>query len=243
MAEPVPIYPLSDYTLAQAAAQLGPDYAGLAPLGAGLLPPTMRLYEHQWNALEAVIAGKKDLVVTTGTGSGKTECFLLPLVASLARESLRWGHCGNAADRFRWRKDGERVSQWAHSSRPHAVRALVLYPLNALVEDQLRRLRMTLDCPEAHAWLDANRKGNRVLFGRYTGQTPVPGQPTTKVAARRLKKLLQQSDGAWRRVEMALQLPDADPDIRYHFARVDGGEMWSRWDMQETPPDIMITNY
>lgn len=243
MAEPVPIYPLSDYTLAQAAAQLGPDYAGLAPLGAGLLPPTMRLYEHQWNALEAVIAGKKDLVVTTGTGSGKTECFLLPLVASLARESLRWGHCGNAADRFRWRKDGERVSQWAHSSRPHAVRALVLYPLNALVEDQLRRLRMTLDCPEAHAWLDANRKGNRVLFGRYTGQTPVPGQPTTKVAARRLKKLLQQSDGAWRRVEMALQLPDADPDIRYHFARVDGGEMWSRWDMQETPPDILITNY
>ena len=51
----------------------------------------------------------------------------------------------------------------------------MLYPLNALVEDQLRRLRMTLDSPDAHAWLDAERKGNRVLFGRYTGQTPVPG--------------------------------------------------------------------
>src|SRR5208337_2146490 len=27
------------------------------------------------------------------------------------------------------------------------------------------------------------------------------------------------------------------------FPRVDGGEMWSRWDMQENPPDILITNY
>ena len=34
-----------------------------------------------------------------------------------------------------------------------------------------------------------------------------------------------------------------DQDIRYHFPNVDGGEMWSRWDMQDTPPDILITNY
>src|SRR5258708_7717275 len=38
-------------------------------------------------------------------------------------------------------------------------------------------------------------------------------------------------------------LINANPDIRYYFPNVDGGEMWSRWDMQETPPDILITNY
>lgn len=243
LAEPVPVYTQSDLTLAQAAARLGADYAGLAPLGAGLLPPTVRLYEHQWRALEAAVKEEKDLVVTTGTGSGKTECFLLPVIASLARDSLRWGRGGNASDRFWWRRDGDRVSQWAHSTRPHAIRALVLYPLNALVEDQLRRLRMTLDSPDAHSWMDANRAGNRVLFGRYTGHTPVSGVPTNKAAIRKLKKLLQQTEGAWRRVEEALQMPDADQDLRYHFARVDGGEMWSRWDMQDAPPDVLITNY
>ena len=109
LVEPVPIYPLADCTLAQAAQRLGAEYAGLAPLGAGLLPPTVQLYEHQWAALKAVIADKKDLVVTTGTGSGKTECFLLPIIAELARESLGWERCGNATDRFWWRKDGDRV--------------------------------------------------------------------------------------------------------------------------------------
>ena len=241
--EPVPIYPLADCTLAQSAQRLGSEYAGLASLGAGLISPTTQLYEHQWSALNSVISGKKDVVVTTGTGSGKTECFLLPLIAEMARESLNWGPCTKPSERFWWRNNSERISQWSHSTRPHAVRALVLYPLNALVEDQLRRLRMTLDSPDAHNWLDAERKGNRVLFGRYTGQTPVPGQSMTSAAIRRLKKSLQQSDAAWRRVESALQQSETDPDIRYHFARIDGGEMWSRWDMQDTPPDILITNY
>jgi Lhr-like helicase len=243
LAEPVPVYPSSEYTLAQAASQLGKEYSGLASLGAGLLPATVRLYQHQWQALDAVIGRKRDLVVTTGTGSGKTECFLLPLIASLARESLRWSTPGSPGDQLWWRGNGQRVSQWQHSSRPHAIRALILYPLNALVEDQLRRLRMTFDSPAAHAWLDSDRKGNRILFGRYTGQTPVPGRPASKNALRKLKKLMQQAETAWRRVETALQQPDTDPDIRYHFARIDGGEMWCRWDMQDSPPDIFITNY
>lgn len=243
LAEPVPIYPSSDYTLAQVAAQLGTEYAGLAFLGAGLLPPAIRLYQHQWRALDAVVARKRDLVVTTGTGSGKTECFLLPLIASLARESLRWPTCASPGDRLWWRGNGQRVPQWQHSSRPHAIRALILYPLNALVEDQLRRMRMTFDSPAAHAWLNSDRKGNRVLFGRYTGQTPVPGKPGSKNALRKLRKLMQQAETAWRRVETALKQPETDPDIRYYFARIDGGEMWCRWDMQDSPPDILITNY
>lgn len=243
LAEPVPMYPLTDYSLAQAAERLGPKYFGLASLGAGLLPTPLRLYEHQWTSLNAVTVNKKDLVVTTGTGSGKTECFLLPLIAQMARESLEWGDSCEAPDRFWWRKNGDRVSQWSHTTRPHAVRALILYPLNALVEDQLRRLRMTFDSHEAHTWMDKERRGNRILFGRYTGQTPVPGQKISRSANQKLNKSLQQLDSAWQRVEQALQQADTDPEIRYHFARIDGGEMWSRWDMQESPPDILITNY
>jgi DEAD/DEAH box helicase domain-containing protein len=245
MVEPVPIYPASEFTLADAAQKLGSAYSGLAELAAGLLPSDVHLYEHQWTSLNSVITNRNDLVVTTGTGSGKTECFLLPVIAELARESSQWMACQGSSDRYWWRRGVERSPQWEHSRRRHAVRALILYPLNALVEDQLRRLRMTLDSRDAHQWLDANRGGNRMLFGRYTGQTPVPGKSTTAAAVRRLKKSLSQMDAAWRRVESALKHNgvDVDQDIRYHFQRIDGGEMWSRWDMQESPPDILITNY
>ena len=52
---------------------------------------------------------------------------------------------------------------------------MIIYPMNALVEDQLSRLRRALDSPEARDWLDKNRSGNRVFFGRYNGETPTPG--------------------------------------------------------------------
>jgi DEAD/DEAH box helicase domain-containing protein len=143
LVEPVPMYPVANCTLAEAGRRLGSDDTGLSSLAAGLLAPNANLYEHQWDSLNAVIAGQKDLVVTTGTGSGKTECFLLPLLAELARESMIWRACGSATDRFWWRQKNDRSSQFEHSRRPHAVRALILYPLNALVENQLRRYLAT----------------------------------------------------------------------------------------------------
>lgn len=71
-------------------------------------------YSHQIDALEA-FWHEKDVLVSTGTGSGKTECFMWPLVSKLAVEA--------------------KVSE--DSWRTRAVRALVLYPMNALVSDQL----------------------------------------------------------------------------------------------------------
>ena len=44
--------------------------------------------------------------------------------------------------------------------------------MNALVEDQLVRLRRALDSDDAEAWLAPHRDGHRFYFGRYTGQTP-----------------------------------------------------------------------
>lgn len=85
--ETIPVYPSSGYNLADASQQLPFDYRDLQHLAQALFPPDIQLWDHQWQSLQEVLLNKKDIVVTTGTGSGKTECFLLPLLAELARDS------------------------------------------------------------------------------------------------------------------------------------------------------------
>ena len=244
--EPTPVYPSSALTLAEASAALPPEYHDLHKLAQELMSKDIRLYRHQWKSLEAVLKDGKDLVVTTGTGSGKTECFLLPILAELARESLNWPKSSDRPPGKKWweHNGSEWQSQWEHTGRNakgmHAVRALVLYPLNALVEDQLRRLRRTLDSDEIHRWLDLERGGNRVTFGRYTGQTPVSGNLSSSAALERLRARLRIIAAE---SEAVRSDPDMADEVRYYFPDIDGGEMWSRWDMQDTPPDILITNY
>jgi hypothetical protein len=131
-----------------------------------------------------------------------------------------------------------RIPQRAHenaSVRPAAVRALVLYPLNALVEDQLIRLREALDSTVARMWLDSHRHGNRFYFGRYTGRTPISGNRSAGNMAR--------LRGELRDMERDAYLVANDTEARRFFPAMDGAEMWSRWDMQDTPPDLLITNY
>ena len=245
--EPTPVYPSSNFTLSEAAAQLAEAYRDLPNIAQGLLGnPDIRLWKHQWESVRTVLADKRDLVVTTGTGSGKTECFLLPVLAELARESAEWPASPAPPDGRKWWEDETSTwqSQWAHTGRNakglHAVRAIVLYPLNALVEDQLRRLRQTLDSESVLQWMDSERAGNRVTFGRYTGSTPVSGVLDNDAAVQRLKERLRNTSAESDSVRNDLDLPR---DARYYFPNIDGGEMWSRWDMQETPPDILITNY
>lgn len=242
LVEPVPTYPSSGYNLRAAANLLDPDYTDLAHLAQTLFNPSIEIYRHQWDSLQQVLVNHKDIVVTTGTGSGKTECFLLPLLAQLAKESRSWSAASQAPTNRNWWDENvnpnrNRVSQWGHITRPQAIRALILYPLNALVEDQLKRLRQILEAPSVHNWLDQHRGGNRITFGRYTGQTPVSGRENDS-SRDRLRRDLRNRQEAWRNVQQI-----NDPDLLNYFPRIDGGEMWSRWDMQDTPPDILITNY
>src|SRR5262249_10863414 len=65
------------------------------------------LHRHQAEALQAVIGDRANVVVGTGTGSGKTECFLYPILDDLLKET-------------------------AEQRRQPGVRALLVYPLNAL---------------------------------------------------------------------------------------------------------------
>lgn len=156
-----------------AVSQLGlsPDLAAFARCG---LIAYEDVFTHQRDALLHSLAGR-NVAVTAGTGSGKTEAFLLPVISSLIAESSAWS--GASPSGQRWWDSGNTWTpqRGGESGRTPAIRALVLYPMNALVEDQLVRLRRALDSPQARAWLDENRHGHRFYFGRYTGATPVAG--------------------------------------------------------------------
>src|SRR5260370_38769168 len=120
--------------------------------------------------------------------------------------------------------------------------------MNALVEDQMSRLRRALDSDKARAWFKSNRHGNRIYFGRYNGNTPVPGQEVDekgKFNRRKIDRLIKDLNAmeqAAKAVEAHAKKLDRD-EMRAFFPRLDGSEMRCRWDMQDSPPDILISNY
>ncbi|BFM03368.1 hypothetical protein Psyaliredsea_20150 [Psychrobacter alimentarius] len=151
--------------------------------------------------------------------------------------------------RFEYHRKGE------DSNRPQAVRALILYPMNALVEDQMVRLRTMLDSPEAIEVLDKRANGNRIFFGRYTSASPVPGylnhprrqddEKEKTATKRRLKRTKTTLMTLANDQEKALAYDRSNPETdttRYLFPSLTGSELITRWDMQETPPDLLITN-
>lgn len=210
----------------------------------GLFPAGRRPYTHQRDSFDESVLQHHDVIVTTGTGSGKTECFFLPIAAALIRESANWSAPGNRESHWDWwrhytmqgqrRRWAPRINQRVHETRHAAMRALILYPLNALVEDQLGRLRDGFDSPAVQTWLDSHRNGNRFYFGRYTGRTPISGVQ----ASSRVGKLRDEL----RSIDQDVQQVAGTPAERF-FQNLNGSEMWSRWDMQDSPPDILVTNY
>ncbi len=96
------------------------------------------------------------------------------------------------------------------------------------------RLREALDSAGVQSWLQTNRQGNMVYFGRYTGRTPVSGDRNSSSTDRLRDELRNIHDDARAVTGSAAE--------RF-FQNMDGAEMWSRWDMQDAPPDIFITNY
>ena len=275
--------------------------------GIGLFKSNFTLYKHQAEMLKEALKGK-NCVITSGTGSGKTESFLLPLFAQLAKEMETWGRAGqyNQTNIVKYIQDPARVRflnadgkllragvesiadragvltpqarqrpDGVENHKMPAVRALIIYPMNALVEDQIRRLRTALDnrvvdlqtlnvTEESLNWFDMNTNGNRLYFGRYNSAAPISGDLSYESIGKANKvqeyyKKLKQIDDNYEKVLQYVQnelpndedyknLDDDDKEqlIQEHltfFPRLDGTEMYSRQDMQVTPPDILITNF
>ena len=110
----------------------------------GILPALLNrsLYSHQEQATRLVHNQQENVVVATGTASGKTESFLYPILFDLYQQHL----------------DGKLTEP--------GVRALVLYPMNALANDQRRRLG------EICRYLKEANSDFKPTFGQYTGATP-----------------------------------------------------------------------
>ena len=89
---------------------------------------------------------------------------------------------------------------------------------------------------------DAERGGNRFWFGRYTGATPVSGPPENASKRGELRRRLHEMHSEWTQARLSVSC-SGDDEILSYFQDPEGSEMWSRWDMQENPPDILITNY
>lgn len=222
-------------------------------------------YGHQIGMMEKAFAGEgvkyKNTVITAGTGSGKTESFLLPLLANIFKEAQSWGQ---AADHKKWyegvlegrsRTPRYTPSQREGDPRPAALRAIVLYPMNALVEDQMARLREALDSTSVRTFMDTHFKGNRFYFGGYNGDT------IAKKNYDLLSEALEKQKFNKKRQEVAKQLKSYQDDFSkiktwvkdnkkeyalYISPRLEAdsttAEMITRWDMQNWAPDIMITN-
>lgn len=177
---------------------------------------------------------------------------MLPILAQLAREAMSWPAPLRPLDDD-WLEDRARFQHHRrneHPDRPKAVRALVLYPLNALVEDQMVRLRKALDSDDAQDVMGRLFNGNRIFFGRYTGKSPVTGflshsrkskDEAWKKRNARARKELKTELQRYQSIQQRLAAEN-DPDLRYIFPTTDGAELISRWDMQATPPDILVTN-
>lgn len=169
-------------------------------------PSNRRLYEHQEKAVRAVVEQQQNIIVATGTGSGKTECFLIPMLNMLLKEKDNLSLAG--------------------------VRVVILYPMNALVNDQVKRLRELL----------CRQKRVRIKFGFYTSRTQKEKQKAIES--------LRQEFAAYDPQELRQLFTSAERESIDDEELIDKAiektiqvQVLSREEMWASPPHILITNY
>ncbi len=212
-------------------------------------------YKHQSQAILKSVVEQRNLLIMTGTGSGKTESFLMPILGMLAREAK------------------ESPTSFSQS----AMRAMILYPMNALVNDQLGRLRAIFGDTRLVS-LFKNWGERPPRFARYTSRTPYAGLRDASKDQRNLREFrdfyvsaledAESSDPARRAAALKLMSElkargkwPAKPDLAAwygadhtrwknaddQFVRCitldDDSELVTRHEAQVAAPDLMVTNY
>lgn len=164
-------------------------------------------YEHQYQSWNALLNGSykgkpMSICVTTGTGSGKTECFMIPLVKDLI--------------------DYEAQSL----KREESVKAIFLYPLNALMEDQKERLENLL-------------KGTNLTYTVYNGDLP-EREPKATDSTEDAEKIRKKIDDIRGLIvdENGKPVLDKFGDKQYRFPKI----LYTRGMVRNNPPDIVLTN-
>ncbi|MGH7717300.1 MAG: DEAD/DEAH box helicase, partial [Gemmatimonadaceae bacterium] len=204
---------------------------------------SFQLRDHQASALRTSLGGPEEgehnVIVTSSTGSGKTESFLLPIFGRLLIESSEWPA---DAPLHRWWEAARQGEPWTparrDSRRAPAVRAMILYPTNALVEDQIARLRKAITAARSE-----EDSPPRFFFGRYTSATLGSGalpRRTTDQSVQAVASELRQME---RDIDDIQGGAVADAELISQFSDPRIGESLTRWDMIEQPPDILVTNY
>lgn len=205
---------------------------------------SFRMYEHQADSL-IQSNQNKNIVLTTGTGSGKTEGMYLSLFRTLLNEAITWS-VPNKSNEPNWFETDQTLSEtknWQrhNETREAAVRCLMIFPLNALVEDQNTRLRKIFTGQRGEE-LQNILNGNRIYFGSYKGESGgSPNLNSTRFTE--LKKNLNRNYKEFKNICNKVDEGFYKESLRYMTQTFDGGEMWTKKDMQENPPDILITNY
>lgn len=204
-------------------------------------------FAHQVKALTSALNGK-DLFVSTGTGSGKTECFLWTIIAREIEESL------NRPEDFKL----------------PAVRTLIIYPMNALVSDQLARFRENMGSEDFMKIFTSSTGAERIPhFGMYTGRTPYSGESKKQSNIILSEKFREQymidetvspeeQERQKRKIEglksinkyparygedagLKVFIDNLENDI--HKPGPFDAEYITRFEIQQNTPDILITNY
>lgn len=190
-------------------------------------------YCHQIQALESFY-NDMNLFVATGTGSGKTECFMWPMISKLINEAK------NSSES--WKQRG--------------IRTMMLYPMNALVSDQIGRLRKMIGTEVFYdLFCDYTKQSRRPQFGMYTGRTPYAGESRRKQdisLAKTLKKnLIGRDEETVNQLKEMGKIPAKYDIEKFIDGLIEGkhctdnrdAELITRFEMQEITPDILITNY
>jgi len=153
------------------------------------------LYKHQTDALNLLLAGK-NAIIATGTSSGKTLCYQIPILDDLLRDSSP------------------------------GLRAIIIYPLNALVNDQLNE------------WEQMLKGHSQITFARFTGQTP----NSQREYEERLKVTIREQ-----LTDQQLTQQELQREISRRLEEQLRNEPQNRLNHRETirakPPQVLITNF
>lgn len=213
-------------------------------------------YTHQSKAVRETLVNGKNLLITTGTGSGKTESFLMPVLGKIAREAAQHPE--------------------VFAEQP-GVRAMILYPMNALVNDQLGRLRAIFGDPRlVDMFMTMSSRPPR--FARYTSRTPYAGvrrknkdqerlRPIGKFYVEALERAKENTEDGEKARKLIQELSargkwPAKPDLERWYLGPTGrfwqnkegefiravtlpgdSELITRHEAQAAAPDLLVTNY